>query len=189
MGECCWAFQPSNHIKIQPPHPPPPADSPHGCSATSRQTAAICASSMQVSVTTSVSDPPARYSITTNSSSPIRKLTHKTHKQWLTGPVHRGSAGCLCFTCLKSWQCWGSSAPSSLESRWWWAPSWAASEGWSVWWPPGGDGVKAACLFNFINGAPDLCWIGSLFWECQSLTSCPVATSIAVKTVPDALKG
>lgn len=39
---------------------------------TSLQTAAICASSIHVSVTTSVSEPPARYSITTNSSSPTR---------------------------------------------------------------------------------------------------------------------
>lgn len=39
---------------------------------TSLHTAAIWASSMQVSVTTSVKDPPARYSITTQSSSPTR---------------------------------------------------------------------------------------------------------------------
>lgn len=39
---------------------------------TSRQTAAIWASSMHVSVTTSVREPPARYSITTKSSSPTR---------------------------------------------------------------------------------------------------------------------
>lgn len=26
------------------------------------------------------------------------------------------------LTCLKSWQCWGSSTPSSLESHLWWAP-------------------------------------------------------------------
>lgn len=48
---------------------------------TSLQTAAIWASSIHVSVTTSVSEPPARYSITTNSSSPTRKLqnTHSSH--------------------------------------------------------------------------------------------------------------
>lgn len=141
---------------------------------------------MQVSVTTSVSDPPARYSITTNSSSPIRKLTHKHTNNDSLVPSRGESAGYLCFTCLKSWQCWGSLAPSSLESRWWWAPSWAASEDWSVWWRPGGDSAKAACLFNFTNRAPDLCCIWWLF--SLSLTSCPVATSIAVKTVPDALK-
>lgn len=61
-----------------------------GWSVTSRQTAAIWASSMQVSVTTSVSDPPARYSITTNSSSPIRKLTHK-HTSWHTATVQLGN--------------------------------------------------------------------------------------------------
>lgn len=42
------------------------------CIFTSRHTAAIWASSMQVSVTTSVNEPPARYSITTHSSSPTR---------------------------------------------------------------------------------------------------------------------
>lgn len=36
------------------------------------------------------------------------------------------------LTCLKSWQCWGSSTPSSLESHWWSALFWAASVGWSV---------------------------------------------------------
>uniref|UniRef100_A0A182TEN7 Uncharacterized protein n=1 Tax=Anopheles melas TaxID=34690 RepID=A0A182TEN7_9DIPT len=40
--------------------------------STSRQTAAIWPSSMHVSVTTSVSDPPGRYSITTHSSSDTR---------------------------------------------------------------------------------------------------------------------
>lgn len=39
---------------------------------TSRQTAAIWPSSMQVSVTTSVKEPPAKYSMTTHSSSPTR---------------------------------------------------------------------------------------------------------------------
>lgn len=39
---------------------------------TSLQTAAIWPSSMQVSVTTSVNEPPAKYSITTHSSSPTK---------------------------------------------------------------------------------------------------------------------
>ena len=38
---------------------------------TSRHTAAICDSSMQVSVTTSVRGPPFKYSITTHNSSPL----------------------------------------------------------------------------------------------------------------------
>lgn len=39
---------------------------------TSLQTAAICPSSIQVSVTTSVKEPPAKYSMTTHSSSPTK---------------------------------------------------------------------------------------------------------------------
>lgn len=55
---------------------------------TSLQTAAICASSMHVSVTTSVSEPPARYSITTKSSSPTRKL-HNTHSLVVTSHCNK----------------------------------------------------------------------------------------------------
>lgn len=40
------------------------------------------------------------------------------------------------FTCLRSWQCLGFSAPSSRGFHWWLALSWAASAGWSAWWPP-----------------------------------------------------
>lgn len=102
---------------------------------------------MQVSVTTSVSDPPARYSITTNSSSPIRKLKNTTTagvyvktngevSKWSAIKHSARSRLRFIVTCLKSWQYWGSSAPSSPKSHWWWAPFWVVSVDWSVWWPP-----------------------------------------------------
>lgn len=92
---------------------------------TSLQTAAIWASSMHVSVTTSVREPPARYSITTKSSSPTRKLqmhtgTVTSAKQLTHSWFCECISVCVCLcsvcqvsvTCLQSWQCWGSSAPS-----------------------------------------------------------------------------
>lgn len=110
---------------------------------TSLHTAAIWASSMHVSVTTSVREPPARYSITTKSSSPTRKLKKKMHahsqrSQFIVAAVHvfyvyLYSNYQVSYTCLQNWQCWGSSAPSWPGSRWWLTLSSAASASWSVW--------------------------------------------------------
>lgn len=69
---------------------------------TSLQTAAIWASSMHVSVTTSVSEPPARYSITTKSSSPTRKLKKKRTQARSPSTKHVHSQTALC-TCTCGW--------------------------------------------------------------------------------------
>lgn len=85
---CCYRLSPANtdrmtaaaeellfllHIMTRPQkHHLVHANRSTSGSLTSRQTAAICPSSIHVSVTTSVKEPPAKYSITTHSSSPTR---------------------------------------------------------------------------------------------------------------------
>lgn len=86
------------------------------------------------------------------------------------------------FTCLRSWQCLGFSAPSSRGFHWWLALSWAASAGWSAWWPP--ERQDTHCNDENVEKLRKTNPFLSLF----CVTSCPVATSMAVNTVPEALR-